>query len=552
VVRLVLVGALCAALAGCEGEPPPVVPDPPERPACDPTAPLPQTTRLPRLTHQQYDATIRDLLGLDLGASAEFLRDPDFAGFDNDAEALKVTDRLARDYRRAAEALAAIAADSPVVLARIVPCDRVVDPDGCARAFVEHFVGHAYRRPATEEEVLRYVALFERGALVGDGPDPFAEGVQLVVEAALQSPSFLYRVERSEAVAADGTIALDGWEVATRLSYMLWGTMPDDALFAAAAAGELGAPAAIREQALRMLEDPRAEDVVADFHAQWLQLDGVQDLSRDPALLPGFGRDTVAAMLLETDLFVRHVVFDLDGGLRELLTLSVGFPNDQLAPIYGLVGTGAAIPAPTPLDPAERAGLLTQPSFLATHAGWSETSPIQRGVFVHRQILCTDLPDPPPNLNRDPSTYQGEARTTRERIAGFTSPPQCAVCHEVINPPGFAFEGFDAIGRRRLEDSGVPVDTTGELDLEAGVLPFDDAVDLVHILAEADEVRRCYARNWFRYARARSPGRGDSCDMERLAETLEADGSSVKDLLVEITQTRGFLSRAPVTEEESP
>lgn len=555
VVRLWLAGAICSAIAGCDGAPPPgdpVVPDPPERPACNPDAPLAVTTRLPRLTHRQYDATVRDLLGVDVGASVEFLRDPDFAGYDNDEEALKVTGRLARDYRRAAEALAEIASDNGTIVARLVPCDRFADPEGCARTFVQSFVGKAYRRPLDEEEVTRYLALFARGALVGDGPDAFVEGVQLVVEAALQSPNFLYRVERSEAIGDDGNVALDGWEIASRLSYMLWGTMPDDALFAAADAGELQTPEQVRAQALRMLEDPRAEDVVADFHDQWLQLDGVQDLSRDPALLPDFGPDTVAGMRLETDMFVRYVVFEMDGGLRDLLTAPIAFPNDALAPIYGLAGTGNPVPERVDLDPEERAGLLTQPSFLATHAAFRETSPIQRGVFLHRQILCTDLPDPPANVNRDPSSYQGEARTTRERVEGFTSPAECQVCHAVINPPGFAFEGFDAVGRRRLEDNGVPVDTTGTLELASGSMPFDDAVDLVHVLAEADEVRRCYARNWFRYARARTPDRGDSCDIDHLADVLEANGSSVKDLLVEITQTRGFLVRAPLTGEEAP
>jgi hypothetical protein len=224
----------------------------------------------------------------------------------------------------------------------------------------------------------------------------------------------------------------------------------------------------------------------------------------------------------------------------------VGFPSADLAPIYGVASSAG----PVDLDPNERAGLLTQPSFLATHASWSETSPIRRGVFVHRQILCTDLPAPPANVNRDPSAYEGEGVTTRQRVESFTSPEQCAVCHTTINPPGFAFEGYDAIGRRRQQDAGQPVDATGELELAAGTFPFDDAVDLVHILAEADEVRRCYAKNWFRFARARAPTLGDSCDLDALAEGLAAPGSSVKGLLVDLAATRGFTTRMPVTDEE--
>jgi hypothetical protein len=273
------IGVLLLA-AGCTGS----INGMPQQQRCGEVAPL--GTKLVRLTHAQYDNTVRDLFGLDVRPSREFRSDPTFSGFDNNAKGLTVDDRLGRDYRRAAETLAEQVVADPAVVARIVPC--AAGTPGCEQTFVESFGKKAYRRPLTDAERDGLVALFGKAGELYDTGDAFTKGVRVVVEAMLQSPHFLYRTETEALPVGDGTARLSPYEVAARLSYSLWNSVPDEALLAAAAAHELDSDEQVRAQALRMLDDPRAAATLDDFHAQWLDTRRYENLQRDPALYPNF------------------------------------------------------------------------------------------------------------------------------------------------------------------------------------------------------------------------------------------------------------------------
>ncbi|XXT18171.1 DUF1592 domain-containing protein [Sorangium sp. So ce429] len=507
------------------------------------TAPGPMP-RLTRLTHAQYDNTIRDLLGKDMKASAAFLADPAFEGFTNNARALTVSDRLARDYRRAAETIAADAVVDQAVLGKILPCAPEGDGAACARQLIKGLGKRVYRRPLSAEQEEAYVAAYARGDGLFDSGTPFEQGIRHVIEVMLQSPHFLYRVELSEELDGEQVIPLDGYEVATRLSYLLWNSLPDDALLAAAEGGALGTPEGIEAEARRMLADDKAVSALDDFHRQWLHMSGYADLSKDPALYEGFDASVSSAMLAETQEFIRHVILEMEGDYRTLMTAPVGFVNDKLAPIYGVEGSFTGELVETPLDPSVRAGLLTQAGFLSSHAFFNKTSPIHRGVFIQRQILCADLPDPPANIDTELPPIQGEIRTTRDQVEAHTSPEACSTCHGMINPPGFAFEHFDAVGRYRADEDGEPIDATGTMQVGEAELRFDGAIDLVKQLAESPVAERCYLTNWYRYGNARQLSREDACTIEDLDAKLAGSGYNIKELLVALTQTRTFRYRA--------
>lgn len=505
---------------------------------------VPYGTRLRRLTHAEYERTLVDLVGTGEGMSSDFLEDPTFAGFDNNAEALRVSGRLGRDYRRAAEELAERVTSSDELMYGVVPCDQATA--ACASELVESVGLEAFRRPLTETEVGRYVALFDVGPSVFGSGDDFRDGARLVLEAMLQSPNFLYRTELGTNEDRDGFIPLSDYEIASRLSYMMVGSMPDQELFELAKSGELGKPEVIEAQARRLAASDGVRSRVLDFHEQWLDLKTYANLSKDGELFPGFDDDLSFDYAEEVRRFVDYVVLEQDKGLGTLLTASVSFVNQRTAPFYGLdaedFGEDLEL---IELPSDQRAGLLTQLGFLSAHAYTNDTSPIHRGVFVLRRVLCEEIPDPPGGIDLTLPETNDEIVTTRDQVEAHTSGSVCSRCHSMINPIGFAFEGFDAVGAYRETDNGVPVDTAASVELSGGSLSFDGALDLIRQIAETEMARACYAKQWLRYAYARADAPADERILASVAENLEDDDYSVRQLLVDLTRPRAFTHRAP-------
>ncbi|MFW5876518.1 MAG: DUF1592 domain-containing protein [Myxococcota bacterium] len=533
-------------LAACTG----LVDDGPARPGSNSglgeAAP---TTRFARLTHPQWEQTVRDLLHLpgSTGLMDELRQDPGSGGylFDNDALKLSVDGALWQGYQGAAVELAARVVDDPSLLVEITPPDEGADPRERAEQFVREFGLRAHRRPLTGDEVAEYMALYDAAPpLDPDRPD-FEAGVRLMLEAFLQSPFFLYRVEESE--EPEGfAIPLDDYEVASRLSYLLWNTMPDDALFEAAAAGQLTDPDGVAAEAARMLDDPRAEEVLVRFHEQLLEVDQYGSVAPADAFFPDAPDDLGALAEREADLFLHHVLNTEQGGWSELLTSTETFVNEATAPIYDVEGTFDADFTRVGLDPDQRRGVFTQIGFLAAHASSAQPDPIHRGVFLAERIACIHISAPPDDIPPLPSV---EGNTNREVVENHTEDPGtvCASCHEgIINPFGFPFEGFDAIGGTRTEDNGFPVDTAEEPMLAGQRVPVADALELADLMATDADVHDCYAQHWVEYAFGRPSVEQDEALVQRLgAESL--DGASVRRLLADLVTSDAFLTRS--TEE---
>ncbi len=462
---------------------------------------IPPTTRVPRLTHEQYANTIRDLLRTAEISEVELT--PTVDGL--------IDDNLARDYRRSAEENASIIAGDSTALSRLVDCDPS-EGDACARRFIEEFGLRAYRRPLTADEQARYEALYQRRAELSED-DSFESGIELLVTAILQSPHFLHRVELSEELADADRIIPTDFEMASRLSYLLWNTMPDDELFAAAAAAALHTDDQIDAQVGRMLADDRAKETILRFHERWLGLAGETRAVIDQES----GQDVTEPLRASLRAFLSYALFEEDGSLDTLLTSPRIFLDPTLTDLYGM-GDGV-MGETAPFDmPGERSGILTQPFAVAVN-----TNPVHRGLFVHRTLLCTSLGTPPPLTADNEAIIEDgmdePGTTRRQRIeAGFQMEP-CHTCHSIINPPGYALEHFDSLGRFRAMDNGVPVDASGEMQIDGRTVSFADANELAGDIADSDALVACYADHWARFVYADSDP--DPCLVDPLERALE-------------------------------
>jgi hypothetical protein len=498
------------------------------------------TSRVPRLTHSQWENTTRDLLRLaDVsGISASFSPDPT-TRFDTSIEERKVSPGLWQDYQRAAESLAKQVARDPAALARILPAGLPAADPARARAFVTSFGGRAFRRPLTMAEIDVHTTLFTEGVALLGG-DALAAGAQMVIAAMLQSPAFIYRIESSIDPSGD-RIWLGSYEVASRLSYTLWNTMPPDELLAAAASNALATASGVATWTKTLLDDPRAQPTLTRFHEQVFQVSGFGSGSKDPVRFPTFTSDLEPLLKQEAHLYIEDVIVKNGGGIPELLTTPAAFVSDRTAPFYGLPAGMGSTPRRVDLDPTRRAGLLTQVGFLSKHGGLVQSDPIHRGVIINFNVLCIEL-QPPPNLV-PPLPAEVPGQTNRQRVDAHTR--GCgAGCHDrFINPLGFAFEHFDTTGAWRDTDGGSPVDAKASYTLDGKSVTFDGAPELARLLAASTQVHECYARNWLGYALGREVSAAEEGAVKQLAGASHA-GSGAKDLLARIAVMDLFRARS--------
>jgi hypothetical protein len=508
----------------------------------DRPAPAP---RLVRLTHTRWVHTVQDLLHLDDAAefAAQLRPDPSQGGFifDNNGATLEVDEVLWHGYQRAALDVARYVTEDPARLAAILPAQGGSDAER-ARALVRELGMRAHRRPLTDAQVERYLALHAAGARLYPAMNAFDAGTRLLLEALLQSPYFLYHVESSHEPAGD-VIPLDGYEVASRLSYMLWNTMPDDALFQAAESGELTRAADVAAQAARMLDDPRAEQVVASFHHQWLEVDRYMGVSPSRMSFPDAPAQLGAYAAEENARFVQDI-YRSDGSYTDLLTSRRTFVNAGLAGVYGLQGNFGDAFQPVMLPANERSGLFTHIGFLAANATSTQPDPIHRGAFLGKRIACLTIAAPPDDI---PPLPPAGGRTNRETIEDHTEQPNtaCIACHgSLINPFGFPFEHYDAIGRYRTEDNGWPVDGRATPLIGDEQVPVADAVELAQVMAASPAIHECYAKYWVEFAYGRPRAREDDSLVQRLGRLSAEGGLTLKQLIVSLVRTEAFLTRS--------
>jgi hypothetical protein len=494
---------------------------------CD--GPSAGTAPLRRLNRDQYQHAVRDLVGVSYEPGADFPSDEKVASFASNS--VTPLDRLTVErYFDAAGDIAELAVGR---LGELTSCDRdKLGDEECANELIQDLGGRAYRRPLSDAELKRYAQLYAAGAT------SFEDGMRQVFTALLSSPHFLYQEELPTA-GVTGLRPLSGNELATRLALTLWGSVPDAKLMQAAADGSLDDQKALRAQAEAMLADDRAADSLESFHVQWLGLDAIDELGKDPTVYPDFEPATALAMRHETARFVDYVVRRTKGTLDTLLTAPLAFPEGPLAEIYG-VKPNANLDSPVSLDPKQRAGLLTQAAFLAVQAHPNQTSPVRRGVVVLRNLMCAELPDPPPNVNNATPELDPNA-TTRERFAAHTTSPACSGCHSLIDPIGFAFEHYDAVGTYRDEENGAAIDASGELQQSDGSsVSFSDAIELSKMLAESPDVRHCVVKQWFRYALGRYETDADACSLAQVDAAFAASGYQMRELLLSLVTSDSF------------
>jgi hypothetical protein len=505
-----------------------------------------------RLTRFEYNLTVRDLLGVRDNPANALPSEEEALGFQNNASALNVTPLLAEKYMTLAETVSRAATEDLGALTSCRASMPASERRECVRSFVADLAKRAFRRPVTEVEVDQLLGVFDAAAeLYADAASPettiFREGIAMVIEALLQSPEFLYRVELGEAVEAVTTASgqrvkpLDSWEMASRLSFFIWGSMPDDELFSAAEAGALESKEQIAIQARRMLADPKARDAVAVFHRQWLDYDRLNNVTKDAALYPDWSPAIGALMQEEMQLFIGDVLFDGPGDLGTLLTADYTYANDELANFYGKSAASDAFER-IELDRDRHAGLLSMGAILSYYAHSNQSSPVHRGKLVREALLCDVLQPPPPGLIFEVPEPSPDA-TTRERFDQHSKDPACKGCHELMDPLGFGFENYDGVGRFRTEENGEPIDATGTVvdsDIDG---PFVGVRELSEKLLSSEEVKQCYAKMWFRFAYGRGETPADECSLDATSKTFEATGGNVRELLVALTQTDAFLYR---------
>ncbi len=488
--------------------------------------------RLVRLTHSQWENSVRDLLLLDAlsGLSDNFEGDPPRGTFGNNERSLEVTSTLWGDYQRAAEALAEAAAADASRRASILA------GASDARQFVQEFGLKVYRRPLSTEQVQAYVQLYESAASFFPDLEAEVAGFRVVVEAMLQSPHFIYRSELNDVGGR-----LDSYEVASKLSFLLRNTTPNAELREAAESDALRSAAAVQAWAERMLDEAGMREVIASYNTTLFGTHRYEWIVKDTERFPDFDVNKSADLRQDTELFLAHI-FANDLGLRELLTSTLGFVNETTAALYGVQTPAGDSFTQVNLGP-QRPGLFTRVGFLAYNGTNTQPDPIHRGVDLNHRLLCVNLVAPPGELPQLPAFEPDQ--TNRERVAAFTEGEgtSCATCHgTVINPLGFAFENYDAVGRYRTTDNGRPVDASGAYQFATGLEQFDGAAELTQLLARNPQVHACYTKHLAEFVLGRDL---DQADLGLVTHIMDQSlaSASIKALILTIVQSDAFLTR---------
>jgi Protein of unknown function (DUF1588)/Protein of unknown function (DUF1592)/Protein of unknown function (DUF1595)/Protein of unknown function (DUF1585)/Protein of unknown function (DUF1587) len=508
------------------------------------------STPMLRLTQEQYANIVKPIFSLRDSPRALLPADENLGPFAVNGVAT-ISTGIALQYRAVAEA---IGAEIEGKVATLVPCGAMsTDAQflACAQTYFTTTAKLLFRRSLTAAELSNWMAVYQSvvSSRAATAAKNHAAGVAAVVEGLLQSPSFLFRVERVPASFSNGpneTFPLDDNALVSRLSFLLWNSGPDQTLLSLADAPEPLTQAALVSQIERMLESPQAKIGFPAFSDAWADL---KSLKSDLAA----GRDShgltpvqMLQLLQENRRFVQSVFLEGDGKLSTLLTAPYTIVSADLAQV--IYGTSAA-PDPSgrlALNPAERAGLMTNPAVLFSHSHNEVTSPVLRGKWVRETLLCQTVPDPPPDVNITPPVPKPGV-SIRETYSQHSTDPACRGCHSLMDPLGFAFESFDEIGRfRTAERGGAPIDSTGTLigtDVDGAIM---NAVELGKRLSTSQLPYQCLAQQTYRYAFGSSPIESETCTIDRLARDAQNEPGGFRAMVKSLVATPAFLVRKPL------
>jgi hypothetical protein len=438
-----------------------------------------------------------------------------------------------------ANAAAAVALSAAKTLSMWAPCSPpAVDATLCEQQIIDRIGSKVFRRPLGAEDRAQMKTLFDAGVKEKD----FATGVQWFLTGMLQAPDFLYLFARPSANEKVGQVVpIEAHDVASRLAYFVWDSTPDDALMAVADTGKLTDAAELRTQVTRMLGDQRFMRGVSSFYSSWLNVPGFAEVARDDKDFTGAVATSLATSLLTT---ATQVYSAPAPNLSTLLSGQTYQLNSVLRTFYGRPAGGTAdVFAPVAMDGEGRHGIITHPGLMTLMSRPGESNPISRGLFVRRTLLCQHVPAPPTDIMIPPLPPVASGLSTRDRLDQHTKNAVCKACHDVIDPPGFALESFDQVGRFRKIDSGKAVDTSGDMTDGADVGgPFANGEALLTKMADSHDIRSCFARNYLQHALSRAIEAADQCSADKLGPDFAASGD-LKQLIISIAATDSFRLR---------
>lgn len=498
-----------------------------------------------RLTRFEYNNAVRDILG-DNSAPANTLPPETIARtgnvFGNDADLQSVSSNLADQWSKVAADIAARATATPAALAKLADCAGGATPDDtCTKTVIQNLLSRAYHRDAQQADIDSYLTL-EKGV---QAKATFASGIAAIIEAMLQGPEFLYRIELGAPAPDHPELRKPtADETAARLSFMFWGTIPDDALRMAAKSGQLATPDGIKTQAVRLVNDARARPVVRFFFDNLLPISGLNNLARDKTMFPVYSAAFADALHEETQTFLEHEIFDegSTGTWTSVLTAPYTYVNDTLASFYGIPGiTGSTFQKANIPDTTKRLGLLTQAGIMTGTITTNQSNPVLRGSFMLNKILCMNiqLPTDPAILAQVKVPEGVTGATARERFSKHSQQAVCAGCHALIDPIGFTLENYDPIGQWRTQEGGETIDASGAVPGTEGTV--NGPVELVKKIASTDAAQNCFAQHWMEFGYGKTLDNGDSCVQQSMNDTFKKSGGNIKQLLVDLTQTDAFL-----------
>ena len=505
----------------------------------------PQAPTLPRLTATQYSNSIRTLFGDSIVVPPTPEPDSEVGGFVAIGAAVStVSPRGVENFEAAAYVVSAqlMTEESRD---QVVPCTPSgIDDQECMTALVSLQGRRIWRRPLTDDEIDRIARIGMNAATtLGD----FYQGAEFALSALLQSPYFVFRREVGlpDAESPD-TSLYTSYEIAARLSFLLLDTTPDDELLNAADAGQLDTDQGLRAEAMRLLSDPRARVGVARFFTEWLHLDGLKKLNKDPQVFPAMSPELGEMARTETLLTLEDLVFERQGDFREILTQRRTFVNRKLASVYAVRAPSrdgfAAVELP---EYPGRRGLLGHASVLAGNSHPTSTSATLRGIFVRERLLCAVIPAPPADVDTSIPEPTGRVQTLRDRVAEHLESPSCSGCHLLVDPIGLSLENFDGIGVWRTQDYGGEIDPSGDFD----GAPFADAAELAQRLHDDPRFAACVVRQIFRYSMARSEELEDLSFIAALEARFIAGEYRFLDLLMELIVSPAFRRVSPIETE---
>ncbi len=502
----------------------------------------PEPPTLRRLSNVQYTNTVRDLFGDEIIIPGEL--DPDERVYGLVAVGASRTSYSPRGVENieSSSYLLAEQAMAPERRDAFVPCTpQGVTDDDCAETVITAFGRRAWRRPLTADEVTRFTRVARTAATtLGD----FHDGLEYAIAGLLQSPDFLYRVELGQ-VDPTGELGhrYDDWEMASRLSFLLWNTTPDDELLDAAAAGDLTNESGLLAQTERLLASPRSTDGLVAWFDDWMHLAELDELYKEPLVFPHMSDTLGESARQESERLFKMVAIDRGDDLRDLITSRRTFIDRELAALYDVQAPARdGFAAHEHPEDSQRRGLLGHASFLALNAHPVSTSATLRGKFVREVFLCAELPGPPAGVDTSIPPVTEQARTLRDRVQQHLVDPSCAGCHENMDLVGLAFENFDGIGRYRTLEEGVPIDSSGELD----DVPFDNAAGLAEALREHPDLGPCITKTLVRYANGYREDLGQLEALSWLADDFAAGEYRLEPLLLQLTSSPLFRATSEI------